>query len=107
MFMAVTIPKRRCEVFPTPSGISLTIFYSYKHPSEMRVDVTVGVPEPDKVDKEAVAAALPFGDVRVTVVKGGLDDNGMGGAEDITLAAVAVKAWLDTEGHGFRLTNSN
>jgi hypothetical protein len=70
----------------------------------MRVDVTVGVSEPDKVDKEAVATALPFGDVRVTVVKGGLDDNGMGGAEDITLAAVAVKAWLNTEGHGFKLS---
>ncbi|CAD0186922.1 hypothetical protein RUESEDTHA_03833 [Ruegeria sp. THAF57] len=72
----------------------------------MRVDVTVGVPEPDKVDKDAVAAALPFGDVRVTVVKGGLDDKGMGGAEDITLAAVAVKAWLDTAGHGFVLSDS-
>lgn len=84
---------------------SLTIFYSYKHPSEMRVDVTVGVSEPEKVDKEALASALPFGDVRVRAVKGGLDDKGMGGAEDITLAAVAVKAWLDTEGHGFKLAN--
>lgn len=85
---------------------SLTIFYSYKRPSEMRVDVTVGVPEPEMVDKEAAAAALPFGDVRVTAVKGGLDDKGMGGAKDITLAAVAVKAWLDTEGHGFKLLGS-
>lgn len=83
---------------------SLTIFYTYKHPSEMRVEVTVGVPEPDNVSKEAVAAALPFGDVRVKVIEGGLDDNGMGGAEDITIAAVAVKAWLETDGHGFKLS---
>lgn len=85
---------------------SLTIFYTYKHPSQMRVEVTVGVSEPEKVDKEAVAAALPFGDVRVSVVKGGLDDKGMGGAEDISLASVAVIAWLDTEGHGFKLAEN-
>ncbi len=84
---------------------SLTIFHKYKHPSEMCVDVTVGVPDPEKVDKKAVAEALPFGTVRVTVVKGGLDDKGMGGAEDITLASVAVKAWLDTEGHGVTLNS--
>ena len=73
----------------------------------MLVEVTVGVPDPDKVDVQTVAAALLFGDVRVTVVKGGLDDKGMGGAEDITLAAVAVKAWLDTEGHGCRLVDGS
>ncbi|AAV97001.1 Lin0512 family protein [Ruegeria pomeroyi] len=82
---------------------SLTLFYAYKHPSQMRVEVTVGVPEPEKVDKKAVAAALPFGAVEVTVVQGGLNDLGMGGAEDIVLAAVAVKAWLDTTDHPFRL----
>ena len=71
----------------------------------MLVEVTVGVPDPEKVDVQTVAAALLFGDVRVTVVKGGLDDKGMGGAEDITLATVAVKAWLDTEGHGCRLVD--
>lgn len=82
---------------------SLTLFYSYKHPSDMRIEVTVGVSEPDQVDKAKVAAALPFGTVKVLVVQGGLDDKGMGGAEDIALAAVAVKAWLDTSDHPFRL----
>ncbi len=82
---------------------SLTVFYAWKHPSEMKVEVTVGVQEPDKVDREAVAKALPFGKVEVKVVKGGLNDTGMGGAEDIALAAVSVKAWLDTSGHPFRL----
>ena len=77
---------------------SLTLFYTYKHPGEMRVEVRVGVQEPDKVDKDQVARALPFGTVEVTVVKGGLDDAGMGGVGDIALAAVTVKAWLDTTG---------
>ncbi len=78
---------------------SLTIFYSYKHPSQMHLEVTIGVPEPDKVDKQAVADALPFGTVEVAVVKGGLDDLGMGGQDEIILAAASVKAMLDTAGH--------
>ncbi len=82
---------------------SLTVFYSYKHPSEMQVEVTIGTPDPDGLDSQAVADALPFGSIDVTVVKGGLSDMGMGGAEDITLVTAAVKARLDTSGHPFRL----
>jgi uncharacterized protein (TIGR02058 family) len=80
---------------------SLTLFHNFRHPSEMRLEVTIGVPEPDKVDKAAVAASLPFGSVEVFVVTGGLNDKGMGGSEDITLAVAGVKAWLDTAGHHF------
>lgn len=82
---------------------SLTLFYSYKHPKEMQVEVTIGTPDPDSLDRQAVADALPFGNVEVTVVKGGLTDVGLGGAEDITLVTAAVKARLDTSGHPFRL----
>lgn len=84
---------------------SLTLFYNYKHPSEMRLEVTIGVPEPDKVDKDAVAKGLPYGTVAVTVVRGGLDDKGMGGREDITLAVAAVKVFLDTSDHGFQVSD--
>ncbi len=85
---------------------SLSVFQSWKHPSAMRVEVTIAVPDPDALDPAVVAAALPFGDVSVTVVQGGLDDRGMGGAEDITLAVAGVKAFLDTEGHPFRLSGA-
>jgi uncharacterized protein (TIGR02058 family) len=82
---------------------SLTVFSHYKHPSEMKVEVTIGVSEPDKVDKAAVAAALPYGRIEVSVVKGGLDDRGMGGQEDIVLACAAVKAMLDTSDRPLKL----
>ena len=75
---------------------SLTLFAAIgRHPGEMRVEVTIGVQEPGKVDKAAVEAALPFGSIDVQVVKGGLNDAGMGGMEDIVLANAAVKAYLD------------
>ena len=39
----------------------------------MQVDVTIGVPKPGQVDKEAVLAVLPHGTGSVDVVEGGLE----------------------------------
>src|SRR5204862_4318600 len=39
----------------------------------MQVEVTVGVPHPELVDKAAVLAVLPHGTGSVTVVEGGLE----------------------------------
>lgn len=44
-----------------------------KTANDMFVDVTIGVPNPEAVDKEAVAKELPYGTVTVTAVKGGLE----------------------------------
>ena len=85
---------------------SLTVFYDYGNSSEMWVEVTIGVQEPYLVDKKKVAKALPFGGVKVSVVKGGLNDTGMGGAEDIVLASAAVKAWFNTNKHPYFLVNT-
>lgn len=57
------------------------------------IEVTIGVQEPDKVDKAAVAASLPFGEVTVKVVKGGLNvvDKEFGGGPVIAMAGVALR----------------
>ena len=81
---------------------SLTLFQSYKKPSDMEIEVFVAVTEPSKVDRKLVAASVPFGDVRVTVVAGGLNDKGMGGLEEISVACIGVKVYLDTEDHSFK-----
>ena len=39
----------------------------------MYVDVTIGAPKPETVDKDAVLEALPFGETTIKVVAGGLD----------------------------------
>ena len=59
----------------------------------MQVDVTIGAQRPDRVDAEAVKAALPHGQVVVNVVKGGLDvpDEESGDVAVIASAAVAVR----------------
>jgi uncharacterized protein (TIGR02058 family) len=59
----------------------------------MQVEVTIGVQQPDRVRAEAVKAALPHGQVTVTLVKGGLDipDDTSGDVAVIASAAVAVR----------------
>src|SRR5215210_1289013 len=60
---------------------------------KMQVEVTIGVQQPERVDKAAIQASLPHGTVTVKVVKGGLDVP----AEDphdmavIASAAIAVR----------------
>lgn len=62
----------------------------------MQVEVTVAVQQPDKVDKQQVAAQIPYGDVVVNAVHGGLnivdDDNGV--VSVIATAAVAARLML-------------
>jgi uncharacterized protein (TIGR02058 family) len=65
-------------------------------PASMRVEVTIGVQRPEAVDRTAVKAALPHGDITVMVVKGGLDlpDRENNDLTVIASAAVAVHADL-------------
>jgi uncharacterized protein (TIGR02058 family) len=56
----------------------------------MLVDVTIGVPNPDAIDLEAVKAELPHGEVTVRAVPGGLqvpDSDTL-----IACAAITVRA---------------
>jgi uncharacterized protein (TIGR02058 family) len=61
----------------------------------MRVEVTVGVPQPDKVDKAAVLAVLPHGTGTVSVVEGGLEIPNEAGSDRTVLANAAAVVWLD------------
>lgn len=61
----------------------------------MQVEVTIGVQQPNRVDAEAVRAALPHGEVRVRVVKGGLDVPDDTSRDVAVIAAAAVTVRLD------------
>lgn len=63
--------------------------------STMQVEVTVGVQQPDRVETEAVRAALPHGEVAVRVVKGGLDVPDDTSRDVAVIAAAAVTVRLD------------
>jgi uncharacterized protein (TIGR02058 family) len=61
----------------------------------MRVAVTIGVQQPDKVDTDAVAATLPHGIVTVKAVKGGLDVPDQAGGDVAIIASAAVEVRLE------------
>ena len=62
---------------------------------EMQVEVTIGVPRPDQVDKEAVLAVLPHGTGTVRVVEGGLEIPNDAGTGSTLIANAAAVVRLD------------
>ena len=61
----------------------------------MRVEVTIGVPKPEQVDKQAVLDVLPHGTGTVTVVEGGLEIPNDAGTGATVLAQAAAVVRLD------------
>lgn len=83
-------------------GSSLPIFASLGlEPDTMKVVVTVAVPEPEAVDTAQVAQVLPYGQVEVRAVAGGL--NVPMGPDAALLAAASVEVFLPAQ-DGWRLS---
>nr|WP_298411350.1 Lin0512 family protein [uncultured Halomonas sp.] len=74
---------------------SIVLFKSlgYDH-TLMRVQVTIGVQEPDKVDTKALAAELPRGRAEVKAVQGGLNIDDPAQGTTHVIATAAVEAFL-------------
>jgi len=68
----------------------------------MRVQVTVGVQEPDKVDVAALAEKLPRGRAEVHALKGGLNVENTETGTTIVIASAAVEAFVPKQ-DGWRL----
>lgn len=65
----------------------------------IEVEVTIGVQQPDKVDREAVRRSLPRGKASVKVVKGGLNVPQEGPHDEIVIATAAVAVRFDPAAH--------
>ena len=75
---------------------SLSIAPALGHPREaMIVDIHVGVPRPELVDKAEVLAVLPYGKGSVTVVEGGLEIPNDAGTSSTMIANACVVVSLD------------
>ena len=70
---------------------------------QMRVHVTIGVQEPDRVDATIVAAELPRGYAEVTVVRGGLNVQDPMHDSDYVIATAAVEAFVPLDAGTWRL----
>ncbi len=65
---------------------------------QMRVQVTVGVAEPDKVDCTELDKGLPRGRATVTAVEGGLNVTNPDSGTTLVIAIAAVEAFLPRQG---------
>ncbi len=75
---------------------SLSIANALGQPTDsMRVEVTIGIPHPEKVDKAAVLAVLPHGTGTVNVVEGGLEIPNDAGTDSTLIAHAAAVVRLD------------
>lgn len=85
---------------------SLVFFKSlgYDH-SQMRVEVTIGVQQPDQVDCDVVAAELPRGWAQVTAVHGGLNVHDADNDTTHVIATAAVAAFLPIAADAWRLSS--
>ena len=72
-------------------GVSLPIFGTLGMARDaMRVVVHIGVPRPDAVNVDVIAALLPYGSVEVVVKAGGLDVPVAGEVHVMAVAALEV-----------------
>lgn len=78
------------------SSIILFRSLGYDHRT-MRVQVTIGVQEPDQVDTAVVAATLPRGRAEVAAVFGGLNVHDPEQGTTHVIATAAVEAFLPTD----------
>lgn len=70
-------------------------------PEQMHIEVKVACPYPEKIDREAVIKAVPFGSVDLEVVPGGLMVRGLdvpqlGEGDTIVIANAALTVYVDT-----------
>lgn len=71
-----------------------------KKPEEMIVDVRIGVPRPDEVDKAAVLKVMPYGQGDVDVVEGGLEIVNDAGTDSTLIAHACAIVSLDLPDRG-------
>jgi uncharacterized protein (TIGR02058 family) len=63
----------------------------------MQVEITIGVPRPERVDEAAVLALLPHGTGAVRIVEGGLEIPNDSGTNTTVIANAAALVRLDIE----------
>lgn len=73
-----------------------------KDPNEMHIEVKIACPYPEKLDKDEVLKAVPFGSTQLEVVAGGLSVRGLelpelGAGDTIVVAIAALTVYIDVD----------
>lgn len=71
---------------------------------EMRVQVTIGVQKPERLDIDALTAELPRGRAHVTGVVGGLDVHDTDNDQTHVIATAAIEAFVPIDASKWKLS---
>lgn len=66
--------------------------------SDMLIDLEIGVQQPDLVAADVLAGVFPYGQVTISVVKGGLDVPRADGGKPTVIANAAISVSFEMEG---------
>jgi len=71
-------------------------------PNRMDIEVKIGCPHPEKIDRLAVLSAVPFGKTQLEVVDGGLSVPGLtlpelGPGDTIVIAVAALTVYVNVD----------
>lgn len=85
---------------------TLTLFASTGlSTDDMRVQVTIGVQDPDQIDTIALAKTLPRGKATVTAVKGGQNVANPDAKETHVIATAAIEAFVPHQANLWQPSN--
>jgi uncharacterized protein (TIGR02058 family) len=68
-----------------------------KDPKDMLVDIRIGVPNPQSVNRDEVLAVVPYGTPELTLIEGGLEMANEDNSDVMLLAHAAVVVRLDVD----------
>jgi uncharacterized protein (TIGR02058 family) len=78
--------------------------FNFDHPNRMHIRLKVGVPHSERLDLEEIKKAVPFGQVELEVVEGGLESEGLnlpvlGDGDRIVIAVASLTVLVDLDQH--------
>ena len=76
--------------------------FQFKNPDQMHIRLKVACPHPEQLDREAVLAAVPFGQSELTVESGGMVTEGLdlpqlGPGDHIVVALASLTVLVDID----------
>lgn len=81
---------------------SLNVADAFEFPrNAMLIDAEIGIPQPEKVNTQALLGIFPYGQPSITLIKGGLEVDKPDGSGSSVIANAALIVSFDMEpGHG-------
>jgi uncharacterized protein (TIGR02058 family) len=76
--------------------------HGFSDPNDMHIELKIACPYPEKIKREEVIKAVPFGSVDLEVVSGGLSVRGLylpqlGEGDSIVVAIAALTVYIKTD----------